>query len=663
MTSRNDSQGLWKRYVSRRAALRAGILGAAIPGILYVAKSAASADAADGDVYIPGAPNFLELGHGWPGKEANAGKISYRRWSDALDIVGAGTAAGYRKVKIWDDLYVQGLVNLRAYVVDPEVPPTWTAFLYARSINGQTKPFWKDTTGTAQPLVARSATLIVAAGNASPRSKLGADYVCDGTADEVEINAAIAALPASGGRVMLSEGAFNISGTGQITLASKLVLEGHGMNITNVVKAAGIETHTVELNGSGNSDVTLRGIKFDNSAWGATENWFTNINEVTRLTIDSCGFVADSTNKVGKNWINRCNNIKVINCFLQHCNGIQVTVNGVTGDDALITSEDVLFQGNIFLNMNTVDTFCIGNIANGWRIIGNYIDGAWEGIDTSFSPNVTVIGNTVKNITAGSGIYSEGGRGITIVGNTVQNCAGGGIGVSQVPDGAITPVDKPGKVVIANNVVRDCPYDSIFVLGTQRVLITGNQVFDSERHGIECEKKTINGVDYFPDEMQITNNFIYNYGTANQYAAGIACYDATNGVISGNWIDGNNNTNCYGIRDNAVSVNLIIKNNYIKNNSLNLNLVGGPHAIRDNVGYVTENNGVATITSGSTYIDVAHGLDRAPAAEDISVTPTNNLGNASKFWISDVGPSTFRINVNSTPGATTATFAWHAAVL
>ena len=56
---------------------------------------------------------------------------------------------------------------------------------------------------------------------------------------------------------------------------------------------------------------------------------------------------------------------------------------------------------------------------------------------------------------------------------------------------------------------------------------------------------------------------------------------------------------------------------------------------------------------------MTHGLDITPSAEDISVTPTNNLGNASKFWISDIGASTFRINVDTDPGADTATFSWN----
>ncbi len=40
------------------------------------------------------------------------------------------------------------------------------------------------------------------------------------------------------------------------------------------------------------------------------------------------------------------------------------------------------------------------------------------------------------------------------------------------------------------------------------------------------------------------------------------------------------------------------------------------------------------------------------------MTPTNNLGNAAKFWISDVTGTQFRINVDADPGESTATFVW-----
>ena len=51
---------------------------------------------------------IMELGHGVSGKETNAGKIGYKKFSTtgegALDIVGAGTSSSNRSVRIWDKL-------------------------------------------------------------------------------------------------------------------------------------------------------------------------------------------------------------------------------------------------------------------------------------------------------------------------------------------------------------------------------------------------------------------------------------------------------------------------------------------------------------------------------------------------------------------------------
>jgi Pectate lyase superfamily protein len=81
---------------------------------------------------------------------------------------------------------------------------------------------------------------------------------------------------------------------------------------------------------------------------------------------------------------------------------------------------------------------------------------------------------------------------------------------------------------------------------------------------------------------------------------------------------------------------------------------------RNNAGYITEAGGLATVASGATTIVVTHGLDRTPTADDISVTPTNSMGSAAKFWITTFTATQFTINVNADPGGTTATFAWSA---
>jgi hypothetical protein len=132
----------------------------------------------------------------------------------------------------------------------------------------KTNDLWKRWNGTAwvatgsttyAPIGAsRGSTRIVAAANSDTKSKATADYICDGTNDEVEINAALAALPSGKGRVILMEGTYHqlapitlstynslegqgfgtllqaesgFSGSGQITLANNVVEQTRVMNL------------------------------------------------------------------------------------------------------------------------------------------------------------------------------------------------------------------------------------------------------------------------------------------------------------------------------------------------------------------------------------------------------------------------------------------------
>lgn len=92
-------------------------------------------------------------------------------------------------------------------------------------------------------------------------------------------------------------------------------------------------------------------------------------------------------------------------------------------------------------------------------------------------------------------------------------------------------------------------------------------------------------------------------------------------------------------------------------------LLGTGSKAANNLGYATAASGTATVASGATTASVTHGLAATPAAKDILLTPTNSLGSAAKFWVSSPGATTFTINVNTDPGATTATFAWTAQIL
>jgi len=69
------------------------------------------------------------------------------------------------------------------------------------------------------PLLQQAATLIVAASDSLHPER--ADYQCNGVADEVQIQAAIDALPFEGGKVLLLDGNFTLAVDASINLAGK----------------------------------------------------------------------------------------------------------------------------------------------------------------------------------------------------------------------------------------------------------------------------------------------------------------------------------------------------------------------------------------------------------------------------------------------------------
>lgn len=89
-------------------------------------------------------------------------------------------------------------------------------------------------------------------------------YVCDGTADEVEINAAINAIAGAGGggKVQLVGRAFNIAGS--IQLKTAITLAGEGMG--TVIKATGSMTGMVTLFDGTVHLTTVRDLTFDGNS-------------------------------------------------------------------------------------------------------------------------------------------------------------------------------------------------------------------------------------------------------------------------------------------------------------------------------------------------------------------------------------------------------------
>ena len=104
--------------------------------------------------------------------------------------------------------------------------------------------------GAPSNATGRSATFLVAASDAGTLSRLQADYLCDGTADEEQINAAIAALLSGGGKIGLSSGTFNLAAS--LVLPDRanidIHLDGQGQGVTNLKLASGANCDIIKKN-------------------------------------------------------------------------------------------------------------------------------------------------------------------------------------------------------------------------------------------------------------------------------------------------------------------------------------------------------------------------------------------------------------------------------
>jgi len=88
--------------------------------------------------------------------------------------------------------------------------------------------------------ISRTATLVVAANDSTAKCKSQADYVCDGTSDDVQIQAAVDALPSGGGKVTLLEGTFTLSNAISRAI-DNITIQGQGEStILNLDAAAAV---------------------------------------------------------------------------------------------------------------------------------------------------------------------------------------------------------------------------------------------------------------------------------------------------------------------------------------------------------------------------------------------------------------------------------------
>jgi len=339
----------------------------------------------------------------------------------------------------------------------------------------------------------RVATLVVAANNSLNKNM--ADYVCDGTADDVEIQAALEAIEATGhaGRVVLLEGDYYI--TENLVVHGYADLEGQGRNTwlrmtgPNITNCIVLDQHCAVRR------LSITGVGTCGTV-GARPNgiyceWRSSIL-IEDLYI-SMPFQADDDSAYRQNgiYLYETDRVNILNCEIEYairnavclldCLEVSVeglktyytTVSGVHGENSSFQVKGSLFR---------TDELAIYSLGSDEvRITDNSVQPNKVGIKIEGGRDLVIASNIFSSAPE-EAILVAGGQFADlrpqILGNSFFDCGDNSPVHSVIDIGA-----GIGPSLVAENKLDSCKGNGISV-SAARSKIVGNHVTSSGRHGI-----------------------------------------------------------------------------------------------------------------------------------------------------------------------------------
>ena len=343
---------------------------------------------------------------------------------------------------------VIGLVpSIRNITWDRVVSPAWLGSSYYI--------LKTDTNITADGikiLTDRTVTYVVAASNAPALEKTQADYRCDGTADNVEIQAAITTCNGKG-LVKLTEGTYYIAAA--ITCSN-------GVSIEGVPKSTILKTvsgnRTFDL--SDKHDIAFKDLIFfgdytisatGSFAFLATSTCYNiSFKDIEVYDFGESGFKLYSGH-----------DIKIENCYVHDLPANKYGISFYGDEDQYniwikncyvktVGSGGIFFSADTSGKMNH-DIWVVNNLLDGCGT-----DGIWiGGLDSSsFNYNIHILGNTCLNCTNNDGILAQNIYDSEIIGNICKGNAGDGL--------AIGGLGRSNHTIVKGNIFTDNDGRGIF---------------------------------------------------------------------------------------------------------------------------------------------------------------------------------------------------------
>lgn len=376
-----------------------------------------------------------------------------------------------------------------------------------------------NTADTAKPIsTATQAALDLKAETTALRSVFltvgftKADYIVDGTADNVQIQQAIdAANAAGGGTVFLKAGIYDIADS--IKMKSGITLQGEGFGtVLRLANNAGVNViRNNTINSLVDSRMNIRDLAVNGNGTNqpiAPNNTGTGVDAIyfafaTKVTINNC-YVYDG-NRHNILISDSSSIVKVTNSILENAKGLS--------NCSTFNISDFIFSHNSSSGANET------------------------GVKVDSSHTVTISVNDIFNNNT-HGVYATNGTSLTITGNSIR---GGQNGVRLtsndyvvVSSNSIRSVSQNGVVLLQNcnyitvsaNIIRDIgsssanTYDGINITDSGAACtdigIIGNVIYDSTATNMRYGVYSANNSDY----VRIANNTIKGFVTGAYSLAG-----------------------------------------------------------------------------------------------------------------------------------------------
>jgi hypothetical protein len=512
-----------------------------------------------------------------------AHKISHENnGSDEINVAGlSGVLADAQTPAAHN----QAASTINSGVFDPTRLPAPT--LYAQgampAFDGVATHFYNGTGGLSIPAGGSTKLPFVTVGFGA-----GYDYVCDGTADDVQIQQAIDALP-SGGTMFLGPGLFNTVAT--LVCNHAIEIEGVGPT-TTIISASSAAASVLQLGDVSNhaGKVSLRNISFtrpivhppvsgriglylahsgDPANTFVAENcWFTRSYYNVKLGIDvnnrweatskfvACEFGAFGEDGYYSVWQHAAIEATYIGCAFRSASGSgsAALCSDSYGNDAWIDS--CYFQ-------STADAFGYppGQYGIKWNgIVLHLVNCQFEGFHVARMHVSQTLDMSINGCNFGGGNSLPGAYGIHLVpteGEDIYNVRIVGNILSYSSDPGYSPIliEKSGSnicrdIIIANNHIEQESATGINVWDAKNIVIANNEF---HVHGIGYTAAygiSINASSAMDTIFSISGNVMDFTGITGGYCIFVGD-NARRGTINGNTINAAGGTALYPATSNS----------------------------------------------------------------------------------------------------------------